>query len=134
MPMKTSLAAAAAALALGTALPAFAQETQAPAQSDGAGAAATESAAYSDDKLQAFAEAAVEVGGIQQDATVQLQDAQDEAAQSAVVEQANADMVAVIEATDGISVPEYMEIAEAAQVDETLRSRIEEIIVASQSQ
>ena len=141
MPIKTPLTAL--ALALGLAAPAVAQEatappateptTEAPAAAPEAPAAGAETAAFSEEKLQAFVTAALEVSSIQQEATAQLQETQDEAAQATLVDQANADMVAAIEAVEGISVPEYVEIAEAAQADPALRAEIEEMILAQQA-
>jgi hypothetical protein len=133
MPIKTSLTATAAAVALtfgaGTA-PVLAQDatTDAPME------APMEAGQFTEAQLEAFVAAALEVSGIQQEAAAQLMETQDEGEQNELLEQANADMIDAIEAEPGISVPEYVAIAEAAEADPTLRATLEEMIVAAQMQ
>jgi hypothetical protein len=131
MTLKTSLTAAVAALSLatGVSLPALAQEAApaAPAATEPAGA-------YSQETLEAFVAAAIEVDGIQQEAAAAIQSTDDQAAQAALVEEANAEMVSAIEDTPGITVPEYVEIAEAAQTDAGLRTTLEQMLLASRTE
>jgi hypothetical protein len=133
MPIKTSLTATAAAVALtfGAGMaPVLAQE----AATDTPMEAPMEAGQFSEAQLEAFVAAALEVSGIQQEAAAQLMETQDEGEQNALLEQANADMIGAIEAEPGISVPEYVAIAEAAEADPTLRATLEEMIVAAQMQ
>jgi hypothetical protein len=127
MPIKTPLTAVALALGFagGVTLPALAQE---------APAIEAETGGYTDAQLEAFVAAALAVSEIQQEAAAQLMETPDEAQQTAVLEQANADMVDAIEQAPGITVPEYIEIAEAAEADPALRAAIEERLVAAQMQ
>jgi hypothetical protein len=93
-----------------------------------------EAGQFTEAQLEAFVAAALEVSGIQQEAAAQLMETQDEGEQNELLEQANADMIDAIEAEPGISVPEYVAIAEAAEADPTLRATLEEMIVAAQMQ
>jgi hypothetical protein len=131
MPIKTPLTAVALALGFagGATLPALAQEAPMDAP-----AIEAETGGYTDAQLEAFVAAALAVSEIQQEAAAQLMETPDEAEQTAVLEQANADMVDAIEQAPGITVPEYIEIAEAAEADPTLRAAIEERLVAAQMQ
>lgn len=127
MPIKTPLTAVALALGFagGATLPALAQE---------APAIEAETGGYSEAQLEAFVAAALAVSEIQQEAAAQLMETPDEAEQTALLEQANAAMVDAIEDAPGITVPEYIEIAEAAETDPALRATIEDMLVAAQMQ
>jgi hypothetical protein len=117
--------AATLAVAFGLGTMAVAQDAP-PVQQPPAAAAQD----FSEDQLDAFVAAALEVSGIQQQAAERLQATEGETAQQSLLQEANQQMIAVIEAEPGISVPEYVAIAQAAEVDPTLRERIEAIMVA----
>jgi hypothetical protein len=122
--------AATVAAALGFGAIAVAQETPAQPAPEGQEAPAA-AAAFSQDQLDAFVAAALEVSGIQQAAAERLIATEDEAEQQTVVEEANQQMIDAIEAEPGITVPEYVSIAEAAETDATLRAQLEELILAA---
>lgn len=129
MQIRTPLAATAIALAMGFGGAALAQE--APA-AEAAPAEATAAASFTPEKLDAFVAAALEVSGIQQEAAAELMTTEDQAGQDEILQAANDRMVEAIEAQDGITVPEYVEIAEAAETDTELRGQLEEMIIAAQ--
>src|SRR6056297_1942762 len=116
--MTRHLAAAATGLSLALApvalVPAFAQT------------AGTETeTAITDETLTAFVMAALDVAEVNQSYQAELQAAPDEAAQQAVVQEAQAAMVAAVEETDGITVDEYISISQAAAADADLDARIQ---------
>lgn len=130
MQIRPPLAATTIALGMTFGGAALAQEAPAPEAAPAeAPAAATN---FSQEKLDAFVAAALEVSGIQQEAAAQLMTAEDQTGQDEVLQQANDRMVEAIESQDGITVPEYIEIAEAAETDTELRSQLEEMIIAAQ--
>lgn len=88
------------------------------------GAAAQQQAEYSAAELDIFAEALLQVADVRQKYTTLLQSAESEDQQAAIVEEANSEIVRVIEDTDGISIDRYTEIAEAANQDQGLNQRI----------
>jgi hypothetical protein len=57
---------------------------------------------------------------------------EDQAEQDTVLQEANQQMIEAIESEPGISVPEYIAIAEAAETDQALRSQLEQMIVSAQ--
>ena len=136
MALKKPLTATAMALAVlggSMAAPALAQEaTEAPAEAPLE--APADATAFSQDQLESFVAAALEVSGIQQQAAASLVETEDQAAQDVVLQEANEAMIAAIEAEPGITVPEYIAIAEAAEADPTLRAQLEEMIIAAQQQ
>lgn len=125
--------AVAAGLTLGTGT-AFAEEatTEAPAVAPEA-AAPAEAAAFTQEQLDAFVAAALDVSAIQQEAAATLMTTEDQAGQDEVLEQANQQMIEAIESEPGISVPEYIAIAEAAESDPDLRTQLEEMIIAART-
>jgi hypothetical protein len=102
-------------------------QTEAPMAAPGA-----DSAEFSQQQLESFVAAALEVSGIQQEAASQLMATEDQAEQDTVLQEANQQMIEAIESEPGISVPEYIAIAEAAETDQALRSQLEQMIVAAQ--
>src|SRR5690606_29215361 len=95
MQIRTPLAATAFALGMTFGGAALAQEAPAPEAAPAeAPAAATN---FSQEKLDAFVAAALEVSGIQQEAAAQLMTAEDQAGQDEVLQQANDRMVEAIE-------------------------------------
>ena len=128
------LAATAVAFGLSFGAGAFAQEAPAEPPADAAEPAApAEATEFSQEQLDAFVAAALDVSAIQQDAAATLMTTEDQAGQDEVLEQANQQMIEAIESEPGITVPEYIAIAEAAETDPDLRSQLEEMIVAAQS-
>jgi hypothetical protein len=102
----------------------------------GAAAVATANAqdAVSDAKIHAFLTAAMSVNEVIEEWDPRIKGAESQEAADDLIAQANAEAVAAIEATDGISPNEYSEIAQAAQGDPALSARIEEIYQQSFSQ
>lgn len=108
------------ALAAAPLTPALAQsgpQTAIPAQ-------ATQAADYSESDLESFVDAAMKVMALRQTYQVQLQAADTEDQQRALVQQAQQEMKQAIVQTSGIDVPTYTAIGEAAQADKALSERI----------
>jgi hypothetical protein len=89
------------------------------AQIDGAAIAADDS------KIDAFIEAALAVAETRQGYVAQLEATTDEAEQMAIVQAADAAILEVVEAAEGITVEEYIAIGEAATTDAELAARID---------
>ena len=106
--MIRSTTALAAALALGVAGAALAQATQ----------------TFPQEKLEAFAEAAVAVREIRNDVSAELQKAGSPDEQRRLLDEASARMTAEVEESPGITVEEYNAIAAAAQEDPAIAGRI----------
>jgi hypothetical protein len=83
-----------------------------------------EQAQFTDDKLESFLDAAIEVQELTQSYTPRVQAAESEAEQQALVEEANAEIRGAVEDVEGITVEEYVAIGEAAQADPALAQRI----------
>lgn len=81
-------------------------------------------AQYSDSDLNSFVDAAMKVMALRQTYQARLQAAENEEDQQALVRQAQEEMKEVIVQTDGIDVPTYTAIGEAAQADDALNQRI----------
>ena len=94
-------------------------------------AVANAQSAVSDAKIHAFLTAAMSVSKVIEQWTPRIESAESQEAAEDLLAQANAELVAVIEATDGISPDEYKEMAEAARTDPALSARIEEIFQES---
>jgi hypothetical protein len=140
MQFSKPLAATAVALGLTFGSVAFAQDaapeaeaempeaqTEAPMQAPGA-----ETTQFTEEQLESFVSAALEVSGIQQEAASQLMAMEDQAEQDTVLQEANQQMIEAIESEPGITVPQYIAIAEAAETDPSLRAQLEQMIVAAQ--
>lgn len=114
---RTAAAAmAATALAAGFALPAFAQaETETPQ--------ATQPAAPTEEDLQSYAAAALEVQSLLEEWQPQIEAAESPEQANEIGQQAQAEMVMAVEA-EGLSVEEYNRITQLAQTDPELQSRI----------
>lgn len=80
--------------------------------------------AYSDEQLRAFVAAALEVAELRQGYQDRIEEATDAAAQQAIVDEANAEILAIVEEADGISVEDYIEIGQTAAADPALNARI----------
>jgi hypothetical protein len=83
-----------------------------------------EQAQFTDDKLERFLDAAIEVQELTQDYTPRVQAAESEAEQKELVEEANAQIRGAVEDVDGLSIEEYVAIGQAAQADPALAQRI----------
>jgi hypothetical protein len=82
---------------------------------------------FPEDKLGSFVEAAIQVEQLVAEWSPKIEGAADEDAANQLREEANADLAAAIEETDGITVEEYRTIAQAAQSDPALSTRLREI-------
>ena len=90
--------------------------------------------AISDTKIQAFITAALSVNTVIEEWTPRIEGAGSQEAADDLILQANAEVEAVIEATEGISPQEYREIHQAYQSDPELSARIEKIYEQNSSQ
>lgn len=79
---------------------------------------------YSDEKIQSFAMAALEIQEIRSDYMARIQQAESEDQRQQLAQQANDEMVSAVEAAPGISVEEYNAIIEASAEDQELAERI----------
>jgi hypothetical protein len=82
---------------------------------------------YEQAKLESFVNAALAVNRLVEQWTPRIQGAQNETEATQLREQANHELVAAIEQSNGISVDEYRKISQAAQSDPQLMARITEI-------
>ena len=82
---------------------------------------------YSDTKLQSFADAVLAVNAVVEQWRPQIQAAPNETDAEQMAQQANEDMRAAVAGTEGITVEEYQEIAQAAQTDPQLMARIDQV-------
>ena len=82
---------------------------------------------YSDTKLQSFASAVIAVNAVVEQWRPQIQAAPSEADKQQMAEQANQEMRAAVDGTEGITVDEYQAIARAAQADAALMARIDRV-------
>jgi hypothetical protein len=85
---------------------------------------------YSEAKLQSFASAVLAVNAIVERWRPQIQAASSEADKQQMAEQANQEMRAAVESTNGMSVEEYQAIAQAAQADPQLMARLDQVFQA----
>ena len=104
-------ATATAALALATALPAVAQDAE-----------------YSDEQIEAFAEAALDVAEIRDAYAADLAAVESEEEQQALVDEGNEAMIGAIEESPNITLDEYLEIGEAAAENPKLGEQIAAMI------
>jgi len=123
MSFRKTLTASTTAIALALAAAPMAAFT---AQS----AAAQEAGDYSDQELDAFTSALIEVASVREKYTPLVQSAETEDQKAAIVEEANTEITEVIEGTDGLTMDSYLEIAQAASTDQALNKRIVERVQA----
>lgn len=95
-------------------------------------AAAQSSDEYSSEELDIFTDALLDVAEVREKYTAELEGAEDGDEEAAIVEEANEEIVEVIEAKDGITLDRYTEIAQAANEDEELNERIIERVQAEE--
>jgi hypothetical protein len=91
------------------------------------GRAAIAAEEYSDAKLQSFASAVLAVNAIVEQWRPQIEAASSDAEKQQMAAQANEEMRAAVDGTEGMSVEEYQKIAQAAQGDATLMARIDKV-------
>lgn len=96
------------------------EQMQPPAQAD-----------YTEETLQSFAVAFLQVDEINRNYTPRLQEAGSPEEQQQIQQEASQEMVTAVENTDGISVQEYTSIMQAAQVDPDLAQRLTQYIGAA---
>ncbi|ABC91435.1 hypothetical conserved protein [Rhizobium etli CFN 42] len=94
---------------------------QAPMQGQGGTGAA---APVSDQKLEAFAVAYVQVDKVRQEYSAKIDATKDEAAKQKLQEEAKKQMVDTVKASNAISVEEYSSILTAAQSDPALAKKV----------
>ena len=82
---------------------------------------------YDQAKLESFVTAALAVNKLVEQWTPRIQGAQNETEAAQLREQANGELMAAIQQSNGISVDEYRQISQAAQSDPTLMDRISQI-------
>jgi len=100
----------------------YAQQSTPPAAPD-----APEVVQPTDEQLERYIDASRKVASVAQEYQPQLEQASDEAARQEILQQADQEMVAAVEA-DGFSVEEYNGISLAIQQDDELRGRVESMI------
>ncbi|AIC27912.1 hypothetical protein IE4771_CH02814 [Rhizobium etli bv. mimosae str. IE4771] len=103
-----------------------AAQSQAPMQGQGGGTAAP--APVSDQKLEAFAVAYLQVDKVRQEYSAKIDATKDEAGKQKLQEEAKKQMVDTVEASNDISVEEYSSILTAAQSDPALAKKVLEKI------
>ena len=79
---------------------------------------------FSDGKLRSFVVATAAVDEVRQEYDRRLQEVESEDGRSAVVREAQSEMAAAVEETDGITVQEYNQIYEAAGSNPELARRL----------
>ena len=81
-----------------------------------------------DAKLESVAKAYIQVVAIQEEYRPRIESAQSAEEAQQLQQEANQEMVEAIEAEDGVTLDEYNTIIQAAQMDEQLRTRLNEHI------
>ncbi len=92
--------------------------------------ASPDAAAFSEAKLEAFANAAVNVSHVMRAWRGKMQSAQSEDEQTAMLEKANQEIEQAIAATDGITLDEYQAIAATAQKDPAFAEKLKTRVLA----
>jgi hypothetical protein len=126
MNFKMLLAAGGSALAIALAAPAsaFAQDAAPIEQGAGEAPMAAPALDVTDETLQSFAVAFLQVAEISQEYQPQLESAASPEEQDQVRIEAGERMIQAVEQADGITVDEYQGILQAAQTDPELAQRI----------
>lgn len=97
------------------------------------GMEAPTAADFSDDQIALFAEAFLQIREIGMGYEQSIQGAADEEERNALIQEAEAKMTAVIEGTEGLTVPEYNRINAAASADPEFAQRVKTEIDAQMS-
>ncbi len=84
-------------------------------------------AQFPSEKLDSFVAAAISVEQLIQEWSPKIEGAADQQAAESLRQQANEELAQAIERTDGITVDEYRQIAQAARTDPGLSQRLQEI-------
>ncbi|MGR3375119.1 DUF4168 domain-containing protein [Salipiger abyssi] len=79
---------------------------------------------FSEDQLSSFVDAALHVQEVQKDYMTQIEAAAAEDEKKALIQEANTEMTAAVEETEGMDVTTYNRIGQAAQSDPELNERI----------
>ncbi|RDC73344.1 DUF4168 domain-containing protein [Rhodovulum sp. 12E13] len=116
---------ATAALALAPLAPAVAQDGSATGSAPESGVQGGADMAVPDALLDSFVTAALSVSSVAEDYQGRMQAAETDAARQDLATEARQEMISAVEGTDGITVEEYVTIAEAAQTDESLALRLQ---------
>ena len=82
---------------------------------------------FSDRQLESFVVAAIAVDEVIREWNPRIQAAKDDAQAAQLREQANSELAEAITQTDGITIEQYQQIGRAAQADQDLAARINEI-------
>ena len=115
MTFRTRLATILSATALALATPVVAQQMEPPqiAAED-----------VTEAQVDAFVDAILAVEAVRADYTQQIESAEDEAAQQALVEEANQAAVAAVDDVENMDIDSYIAIANAAGENEALNQKI----------
>lgn len=115
MTFRTRLATILSATALALATPLAAQQTEPPqiAAED-----------VTETQIDAFVDAILAVEAVRADYTPQIESAEDEAAQQALVQEANQAAVAAVDDVENMDIDSYIAIANAAGENEALNEKI----------
>lgn len=89
---------------------------------------------FDDAQIDAFADAAIELGKIQENYAQDFQEASDDEERQELLKQVDAEMRETIEQNDDITVSDYLEINRAASNDEELGQKIAQRIKEIQSE
>jgi hypothetical protein len=111
--------------------PAHAQTAPAPAQAPAQSAMPAEnmpSENFSDEQLRSFAVATLQIQDVGQEYQPRMEAAESTEEQQALAQEANAQMVQIVEQVEGITVPEYNAIAEAARANPEVMQQINTLI------
>ena len=111
--------------------PAQGMDGQTDMAQDDAGTAGTVTT-YDDGEIETFAMAVIRIAEIRNEFAARIQATQSQDEQRVLVQEANEAMRAAIEDMDGLTVEEYLQIAEAASTDPELTTRIGETIQTMQ--
>ncbi len=122
MTRRSRYAAGAAITALLTATPMLAQDASEDTtiQED----TMQEQLTLTEDKLESFVDAALDVQGVTEDFAPRAEAAENDAERQALAEEANTAIRGAIEETPGITIEEYVAIGQAAQQNPDLAQRI----------
>jgi hypothetical protein len=119
---------ATAALALAPLAPAVAQDGSASDSAPESGVQGGADMAVPDALLDSFVTAALSVSSVAEDYQGRMQAAETDAARQDLATEARQEMISAVEGTEGITVEEYVTIAEAAQTDEALNQRVMDVL------
>jgi hypothetical protein len=96
-----------------------------------------ETPSFTDQQLESYAQAAIQVSGVIQEWQPQIMEAREageEERAADLTEAANEELLSTIQNADGISVEEYQEISVAARQDEDLYNELNDLVQSMQEQ